>query len=170
MIINEIMNSFWNDKKTKEELLSLYQHKVTNADVKIGLETASKNKDVDLLGNSFLVGFWFELFDAGAGQILSDLLLENWHRKHEDIAGIFQRIANTNKANIPVLMEAIHSIPGYLQEEDFKYPYIRKLIYAIGAQPEPDNIKALKELAQSNDEEINELALHQIEKRERRDR
>jgi len=44
---------------------------------------------------------------------------------------------------------------------------MRKLIYAIGAQPEPDNIVALNKLTQSEDEKIKELALHQIEKRER---
>jgi hypothetical protein len=37
----------------------------------------------------------------------------------------------------------------------------------VRAQPEPDNMEALKKLTQSNDEKIKELALHQIEKRER---
>ena len=47
-----------------------------------------------------------------------------------------------------------------------KYPYIRKIIYAIGAQPEPYNIDALEKLAtKTNDEQIKDLALHQIKKR-----
>ena len=47
-----------------------------------------------------------------------------------------------------------------------KYPYIRKIIYAIGSQPEPYNSEALEKLAsETNDEKIKDLALHQIEKR-----
>ncbi len=167
MIINEMMDLFWNDKISKENMLSSYRDRVTNADLKTSLEIAGKTKDEDLLDNSFFVGFLFDLFDVETGYILLDLILGNWHRKHEDIAGIFQNNLNTDKANIPVLWEAINTIPAYLQEEDFKYPYLRKLIYAIGAQPEPDNMEALKKLTQSGDEKIKELALHQIEKRER---
>lgn len=166
MIINEMMNLFWNDKISKEEMLSSYHNRVTNADLKISLETASKNKDEDFLEGSFFVGFLFNLFDEETESILLDLILRNWHRRHEDIARIFQNIFNTDKASIPILLEATNTIPEYLQEEDFKYPYIRKLIYAIGAQPEPDNSEALKKLTQSDDEKIKELALHQIEKRQ----
>lgn len=166
MIINELMDLYWDGKISNEDMLSSYHDRVTNADLKISLETASKNKDEDFLENSFFVGFLFNLFDVETGYILLDLILGNWHRKHEDIARIFQNIFNTDKTSIPILLEAINTIPEYLQEEDFKYPYIRKLIYAIGAQPEPDNSEALKKLTQSDDEKIKELALHQIEIRQ----
>ena len=50
--------------------------------------------------------------------------------------------------------------------QDFKYPYIRKIIYAIGAQPQPESLLALGKLAsETNDIQIKELALHQLEKR-----
>ena len=56
----------------------------------------------------------------------------------------------------------------YLEPEDFKYPYIRKIIYAIGAQPQPESLLALEKLAfETDDEKIKELALHQLEKRKR---
>lgn len=55
----------------------------------------------------------------------------------------------------------------YKSGEDLKYPFIRKIIYAIGAQPEPYNMEALKTISQSTDEKIKELALHQIEKRKK---
>ncbi|OQP40086.1 hypothetical protein A4H97_17900, partial [Niastella yeongjuensis] len=165
MIINEMMDLFWNHTISEEEILSSYRNKVTYADFKTSLETANQNKDKKLLKNTFFVGFWFDFFDEGTGTILKDLILGNWHSKHEDIAGIFQRIFHTEKESIPVLLKAIDTIPEYLQQEDYKYPYIRKLIYAIGAQPEMDNIEALKKLAQSDDEQIIELALHQIKKR-----
>jgi len=58
------------------------------------------------------------------------------------------------------------NIPEYLEPKDFKYPYIRKIIYAIGAQPQPESLLVLEKLAsETDDEKIKELALHQLEKR-----
>ena len=43
-----------------------------------------------------------------------------------------------------------------------------KIIYAIGAQPQPESLSALEKLAsETDDEEIKGLALHQLEKRKR---
>ena len=98
-------------------------------------------------------------------EIERNLLLQNWHSTHEDIAQLFQKRFNNNKVNIDYLLKAIKNIPEYLRQDNFKYPYIRQLIYAIGAQPEPYNFEALEELARSEDEKIKDLALHQIEKR-----
>lgn len=96
----------------------------------------------------------------------SKYLLINWHHEHEEIAGSFQAFFHNDKKNILTLLNAINNIPNHLTPDDFKYPYIRKLIYAIGAQPEPYNIEALEKLAnETNDEKIKDLALHQIEKR-----
>lgn len=99
-------------------------------------------------------------------RIFRKYLLVKWHHEHEEIVGSFQIIFNDNNKNIPILLEAINNIPEYLQPEDFKYPYIRKIIYAIGAQPEPYNIEALEKLEyETGDEQIRDLALHQIKKR-----
>ncbi|WP_423900014.1 hypothetical protein, partial [Capnocytophaga leadbetteri] len=71
----------------------------------------------------------------------------------------------------PILLKAIDNIPKYLEPEDFKYPYIRKIIYAIGAQPQPESLLALEKLAfETNDIKIKELALHQLEKRKELER
>ena len=100
-------------------------------------------------------------------ELYRNFILKSYHHEHEDIAGAFQAFFHDDKENITVLLSAINQIPNYLQDEDLKYPYIRKIIYAIGAQPEPYNIQALEELVKSNDIKINELALHQIEKRKK---
>ena len=64
-------------------------------------------------------------------------------------------------------LKAIDNIPKYLEDDDFKYPYVRKIIYAIGAQPQPESLLALEKLAaETNDTEIKKLALHQLEKRQ----
>ena len=96
------------------------------------------------------------------------LLKERNHFQHENLATAFQMDFHSNISNIDELRNAINTIPDYLIPDDFKYPYIRKLIYAIGAQPEPYNIEALEKLAnETEDEQIRELALHQIEKRKK---
>ena len=82
------------------------------------------------------------------------------------MASAFQTIFNNNIENIPILLKAMENIPEYLEDDDFKYPYIRKIIYAIGAQPQPESLLALEKLAsETNDTEIKKLALHQLEKR-----
>jgi len=99
--------------------------------------------------------------------IFRKYLLKNWHHEHEEIAGSFQAFFHNDKENIPILLEAINDVPKYLQIDDLKKSYIRKIIYAIGAQPEPENIKALEGLAKSGDEKVRDLATHQIEKRKK---
>ena len=98
--------------------------------------------------------------------IYRKLILENWHIENEDIARYFQNVFNNDLENIPILLQSINSVPKYLQYDDMKYSYYRKLIYAIGAQPEPYNIEALEKLVnETSDEQIRDLALHQIKKR-----
>jgi hypothetical protein len=100
-------------------------------------------------------------------KIFQKYLLKKWHHEHEEIVGYFQRFFNNEEKSISVLLKAIEQIPEYLNYEDLKYPYIRKIIYAIGAQPEPYNIQTLEQLSKSENEQIRDLALHQIEKRKK---
>ena len=99
-------------------------------------------------------------------EIYQEFLLQKFHHEHEEMASAFQTIFNNNTENIPILLKAIDNIPEYLEDDDFKYPYVRKIIYAIGAQPQPESLLALEKLAsETNDIKIKELALHQLEKR-----
>jgi hypothetical protein len=100
--------------------------------------------------------------------IFKEFLIEENHFQHENFVTVFQTDFNLNSENTLFLLNLIKNIPNYLQSDDFKYPYIRKIIYAIGAQPEPYNIKALEKLAnETTDPQIKDFALHQIEKRKR---
>lgn len=87
------------------------------------------------------------------------------HFDHEDVVDFFQ-FCSFDVINIPLLIKAMDNISNYLSHNDVKYPYLRKIIYAIGAQPEPYNIEALENLSkETNDDEVRNLALHQIKKR-----
>ena len=99
--------------------------------------------------------------------IYRQLLLEDWHIEHEDIVGFFQSYFNKDIENIYILLNALINIPTYLQEDEVtKYSYIKKIIYAIGAQPQPESLSALEDLSsETGDEKIKELALHQLKKK-----
>lgn len=101
--------------------------------------------------------------------IYKKLLLEDWHIEHEDLIGFFQWDFNNNAENIPLLLLALVKRPKYLNgDEATKYSYIKKIIYAVGAQPQPESLSALEKLAsRTRDEKIKELALHQLEKRKK---
>lgn len=101
--------------------------------------------------------------------IYKQLLSEDWHIEHEDIVGLFQSHFNRDIENIHILLSALINIPAYLQEDKAtKYSYIKKIIYAIGAQPQPESLSALEKLASETcDKKIKELALHQLKKRKR---
>jgi hypothetical protein len=170
-------------EKDKELIIQLCERKITIDEFKSRTSfKATKNQLYILLKETedkcnqynentyFDAIFWklpCEISKDEKKEIYGEFILKPYHHEHEEIAGAFQAFFHDDKENIAILLNAIKQIPEYLQPEDFKYPYIRKIIYAIGAQPEPYNIQALEELAKSADEQIRELALHQIEKRKK---
>ncbi|MBV7441283.1 hypothetical protein KRX57_07605 [Weeksellaceae bacterium TAE3-ERU29] len=155
-----------------------YSHKITRKERKLALKTISPEmfnsavfslmeiKDMDTTQNVILTGFLLDYYNEANEIPMRRLLLQNFHNSHEDIVSLFQSQWNNDTENISVLLKALGRIPEYLHPEDFKYPYIRKIIYAIGAQPQPESLLALEKLvSETNDNKIKELALHQIEKR-----
>ena len=123
-------------------------------------------KSLENVRNVILTGWLLNCFNPSNEEPLRRLLLLNFHNSHEDIVDLFQTMWNNSTKNIPILLKALKNIPKYLEPEDFKYPYIRKIIYAIGAQPQPESLLALEKLAfETNDIKIKKLALHQLEKR-----
>ncbi len=166
--IKEVMRRYYlNEIRGNDELRSLYKGSVHDVDIVHLLQMAIQENDKDAVGDIFHLGFTLEIFTGAVESLFAAVITEKWHNKHEDIAGFFQNHLYKNSDNITVLLRAMEVIPEYLMDDDFKYPYIRKIIYAIGAQPEPHNLDALGELTKSKDDEIRELALHQIEVRKR---
>jgi len=166
MYKQELINKVMSHIIDRDKFISVCKDEISNNQFNGLMEMVLDIDDSDLVSNVFLIGFSIDGFNETNREIILKLLTLNYHKNHEDIAGLFQRNYCNDEDNIPILLNAIHTIPDYLSPDDFKYPYIRKLIYAIGAQPEPYNFDALEKLAnETNDEEIKKLALHQIEKR-----
>lgn len=93
-------------------------------------------------------------------------LKELWHREHETMIGYLQDDESVkSKENIDVLLYLMNNLPEfYKYDDDLKYPFIRKIFYAIASQPKPYSREVLEELALNKDERIKEYALYQLER------
>ncbi|WP_315161714.1 hypothetical protein [Capnocytophaga leadbetteri] len=164
-IIN-IFNLYYSKKITREERLTMLKNSISVEDFNEAILLLEDGKSLEDVRNVILTGWLLNCFNPSNEEPLRRLLLLNFHNSHEDIVDLFQTMWNNSTKNIPILLKAIDNIPEYLEPEDFKYPYVRKIIYAIGAQPQPESLLALEKLAfETNDIKIKELALHQLEKR-----
>ena len=166
--ITDIFNQYYSKVITREERITLLKKHISVYNFNSAITQLINKKILEDTRNVVLSGFLLEYYNEANEKPMRELLLLNFHDSHEDIVSLFQSLWNNNIENIPVLLKALETIPEYLQPEDFKYPYIRKIIYAIGAQPQPESLFVLEKLAQeTNDEKIKELAWHQLEKRKR---
>ena len=164
--ITNIFNLYYSKKITREERLTMLKNSINIEDFNEAILLLEDGKSLEDVRNVILTGWLLNCFNPSNEEPLRKLLLLNFHNSHEDIVDLFQTMWNNSTKNIPILLKAIDNIPKYLEDNDFKYPYIRKIIYAIGAQPQPESLLALEKLAaETNDTEIKELALHQLEKR-----
>ena len=164
--ITNIFNLYYSKKITREERLTMLKNSISIEDFNEAILLLEDGKSLEDVRNVILTGWLLNCFNPSNEEPLRRLLLLNFHNSHEDIVDLFQTMWNNSTKNIPILLKAIDNIPEYLEPEDFKYPYIRKIIYAIGAQPQPESLLALEKLAsETNDIKIKELALHQLEKR-----
>lgn len=164
--ITKIFNLYYTDKITREERLTMLKNTISIEDFNEAILLLEDGKSLDDVQNVILTGWLLNCFNPSNEEPLRRLLLLNFHDSHEDIVDLFQTMWNNSTKNIPILLKAIDNIPKYLKDDDFKYPYVRKIIYAIGAQPQPESLLALEKLAsETNDIKIKELALHQLEKR-----
>lgn len=162
--INEVVNNLWHGAINEEEF-DKNKFSFSPKEVSEAISIASENQDIELLGKTFFVAFSFDLFDDRHIDCLKSLLLFNWHREHEDIIGLFQRKFNTDNSVINILIQAIETIPQYIIDNEDKYIYLRKIVYALGYQPFPHNQKALTSLLSTYDEEFKALVEHQLAKK-----
>ena len=164
--ITNIFNLYYSKKITREERLTMLKNSISIEDFNEAILLLEDGKSLEDVRNVILTGWLLNCFNPSNEEPLRRLLLLNFHNSHEDIVDLFQTMWNNSTENIPILLKAIDNIPEYLEADDFKYPYVRKIIYAIGAQPQPESLLALEKLAsETNDIKIKELALHQLEKR-----
>lgn len=157
-----------NYRMSRDELLPIFPYKANFEELKQLLLESKTDHVFNNRFNAILWRFPISMSESDFIKLLHFFLLEYGHHDHEQIITSLQQYYNNDENSINYLIKIISELPDfYKHDEDLKYPFIRKIIYAIGAQPEPYNIEALETLLQSEDEEIKALVLHQIEKRKR---
>jgi len=118
------------------------------------------DEDTKEYNGKFGLAFWYLptiATEKDKSNLFGEFLLKPGHNEHEEIVSAFQTSLNDNPENLKALKLAFDKVPPYLQRDDMRYSYLRKVIYAIGAQPEPFNLATLRELINSEDDKIKQL-------------
>lgn len=134
------------DRLTKEYILGM-------------LETSYFNKDAEDLEYSLLLGFVLEIFNHDFAHILSKLIVEPWHYKHEDIAMLLKQIKSPQ--TVDSLYNATEMQFEYLGYDD-TYQFARKCIKALSAIGDENATNKLRLLAASKTTEIAGYAQKEI--------
>lgn len=164
--IDNIMKRYYAGQITSEQEKEELRRCVNVQNFNIAIDSLEKIASIDVTRSVILVGFILGLYNNVNEKPMRDLLLLNFHDSHEDIVRLFQLRWNSNVENITILIRATRSIPDYLSPDDVRYPYISNLIYAIGAQPQPESLCALESLlSETEDDEIKKMLSSQIAKR-----
>lgn len=91
------------------------------------------------------------------------VLLDDWHQEHSELITTLQIHEIKEAFNVDVIRWSLEHLPAYLaRDQDIKHSYIKKCMYAIAAQPQPEANLALQELQESEDEIISKLASDQL--------
>lgn len=93
-------------------------------------------------------------------------LKELWHRNHESMIGFLQdEVSGKDNENIEALDWLLNNLPEfYKHDDDLKYPFIRKIMYAIASQPKNEALEYFTQKLNSPDERIREFAKIQIKR------
>ncbi|MDE7332776.1 MAG: hypothetical protein K2O16_11200 [Lachnospiraceae bacterium] len=92
---------------------------------------------------------------------LNKLILCNWHKKHEDIALLLQKIRALE--SVEYLYKAVFLKPAYLEWDD-NYAFEKKCIHAIAKCGNQKAVDKLKLLATNKNEIIRLCAEQQLQK------
>ena len=96
-------------------------------------------------------------------EIYSKLLVEDWHRQHDDVASILQFHLKCPCAT-RYFEKSINMKFQYLYESDDFEPYVKKCMWGIAKINSEYSKEVLVELAKSEDGIIKRAALFQVER------
>ena len=125
------------------------------------LPVALKNRDAEFTATA--LSYYFRTgFDTSMCPELIELLLSDFHTRHEDLARVLQFDVRCPAA-APALAEAIRRQFAYLDEMGDYYPFVRKCLYALSTLRTQEAVAYVREFAADPDPEISRLAQHQLD-------
>lgn len=146
---------------SKEQFLEMNEISNISDLITNGLFDAYQSKNADMVEELIYLTFVFEFFDEKIVDVVNQLLVSDWHYKHEDITWILQRISSYE--SIKFLYDAIELHPQYLAWND-NYTFEVKCVRAIYHIGKEKAIPYLEKLCNHSNAVIREMAQRQIKK------
>jgi len=134
-IIANIFSLYYAHKITREERKVILQKNINPDMFNLAISSLIDGGTLEITQEVILTGFLLDYYSEANEFPMRKLLLQNFHDSHEEIVSLFQSHWNNDTENIPILLKALKSTPQYLQPEDFRYPYIRKIIMLLVLNP-----------------------------------
>lgn len=123
------------------------------------LNEAIQTKNADLVEEAILLTGCLDLFSDKFSGFLCELLQNDWHYNHEDIAMILKRI--NDSSTVDCLFSAAHLNLKYLDYDD-TYQFARKCIKALSEINNNEAIEKLRILAENNNKIIRKYAIKEL--------
>ncbi len=153
----QLMNELGIDKQTINEC------------IKQILLQGEQMQDSESIEDGIYLLFAYENYSSSFVDILNKLMLCEWHKEHENIAMLLQRLKSPK--SIGVLYETANKQFKYLEYDEF-FALAVKCIWGLGDIGTLESYIKLETLSKSENEIIKENALKQmsrIEKRRKKD-
>lgn len=145
----------------KEKFLARYSEVAElNVDYCLNMfNIAIQTKDAEMVEETMLLTMFLNFFSSKFSSILCNLLQEDWHYKHEDIAMTLKDI--NDPSTVDCLFTATQLNFKYLEYDD-TYQFARKCIKALSSINNDEAIGKLKFLAKTNNLKVREYALKEL--------
>jgi HEAT repeat protein len=105
--------------------------------------------------------FRFDLLSHKCVRVLSDLLIVDWHQRHEDVASALQQLSDP--LAVPALRQAAELDLPYLAYDQDR-ALSRKCMWALSDIRTHDAAIALESLALSSNDTVRDLAVRHLAK------
>jgi hypothetical protein len=156
-----LMKKYWDKELTQDNLLNEYAGKFSTEDLIKALEQNYSEKEAAATESIFHLGFTFNLFTKETVSILCKYLTECWHKRHEDIASILQKLKDEN--SISSIVKAVHINCDYWYDDGDAF--IRKCIYVLSDINTKDSLEQLQILANDPNNIIKKYAVKELSKK-----
>ena len=155
LVMGLVLKSITKEEFLKEYPVDIQQDKQYVTKV---LKDALIRKDPDDVEHALLLGFSFE-FEEGVVPVLCELIVQDWHFKHEDMARLLQDFKRPD--SIESLYKTALMELDYLDYDD-SYALAVKCIWALGGIDTDSSRDKLRQLALSENQVVKEAAEHQL--------
>ena len=148
---------------TREEMqckLNMTEEDVVDYTVDL-LKMCLERKDAELTEYTVILTFIYNEYRDRYVDLYNNLLLCDWHRRHEDIA--FELELAKSPTSVDCLYKTVFAEYDYLDYDEF-YVLATKCIWGLGEIRTEEAIEKLKTLTSSENTIIKENALYQLER------